>query len=96
MRRSILHHGLLIGLLVLSLIRGVYAGPTDHPPVSYGIVLTIVALDPKRHTATLQADDGGQVFQLTAATSWKIGHKVECDLVDIQPGPRLQHCQPWS
>jgi hypothetical protein len=49
--------------------------------VSQGIVLTIAAIDP-HHTATLRADDGGQAFQMTAYASWKVGKKVECDLVD--------------
>jgi hypothetical protein len=65
-------------------------------PVSQGIVLTIVALDPKTDTATLRADDGGQEFQMTVYASWKVGGKVECDLIDEVPHPQLQHCQPWQ
>jgi hypothetical protein len=56
----------------------------------------LLAIDPKTDTATLRDNDGGQAFQMTAYASWKVGNKVECDLVDVSPGPQLQHCQPWS
>jgi len=94
MIRQIIQRGLIAGMLVMSLTPLVYAGEGGQPPVSQGIVLTIVAIDP-HHTTTLRAQDGGQEFQMTAYTSWKVGKKVECDLVDVSPGPQLQNCQPW-
>ena len=94
MIRHILHRGLLAGLLVLSLPPLAHAD-NGYPPVSRGIVLTIIALDPKTHMATLRADDGGQEFQMLASASWKVGGQEECDLVETYPGPKLQHCQPW-
>jgi len=96
MMRHIFHRGLLAGLLVLSPAPLVHAGDGHHSPVSRGIVLTIMALDPKTHMATLRADDGGQEFQMPASTSWKVGGQEECDLVEIYPGPQLQNCKPWS
>ena len=54
MLRHILQRGLFASLLVLSLTPLVYAGESAGPAVSRGIVLTIVALDPKTDTATLQ------------------------------------------
>lgn len=96
MIRQILHRGLLAGLLVLSLTHLAHAGESGGSPVSRGIGLTIVAIDPKTDTATLQTQHGGKAFQMTASSSWKVGNKVECDLVDeVYPGPQLQHCQPW-
>ena len=92
MVRQILQRGLIAGMLVLSLTPLAYASRG----VSQGIVLTIVAIDPKTDTATLRDNDGGQAFQMTAYASWKVGNKVECDLVDVSPGPQLQNCQPWS
>ena len=107
MVRHTIQRGLLAGMLLMSLTllgqahaRGRMDGEESETPVSRGAVLTIVALNPKNHMATLRADDGGQEFQLPAYASWKVGAKVECDLVDIniggQPGPQLQNCQPWS
>jgi hypothetical protein len=96
MIRQIIQRGLITGLLVLSLTPLVYASGDALTPVSRGIVLTIVAIDPKTDTATLQTQHGGKEFQMTAYASWKVGNKVECDLVDISPGPQLQNCQPWS
>ena len=95
MIRHLFHRGLLAGLLVLSLTPLVHAGDGGGPPVSRGIVLTITALDPKTHMATLRADDGGQEFQMPASASWKVGEQEECNLVEIDPGPQLQNCQPW-
>jgi len=97
MLRQILQRGLIVGLLFLSLTPLVYAGENSSgEPVSRGIVLTIVAIDPKTDTATLQTQHGGKEFQMTAYASWKVGHKVECDLVEeVYPGPQLQNCQPW-
>jgi hypothetical protein len=91
MIRQIIRRGLIAGMLVMSLTPLVYA----MTPVSRGIVLTIAAIDPKTDTATLRAQDGGQEFKMTAYASWKVGNKVECDLVDVYPGPQLQNCQPW-
>jgi hypothetical protein len=96
MIRQIIQRGLLAGMLVLSLTPLASAGPGGQPSVSRGIVLTIVAIDPKTDTATLQTQHGGKEFQMTAYASWKVGNKVECDLVDVSPGPQLQNCQPWS
>ena len=96
MLRHILQRGLFASLLVLSLTPLVYAGESAGPAVSRGIVLTIVAIDPKTDTATLQTQHGGKEFQMTAYASWKVGNKVECDLVDVSPGTQLQNCQPWS
>jgi hypothetical protein len=96
MIRQILHRGLLAGMLVLSLTPLAHAGPGGQPPVSRGVVLTIVAIDPKTDTATLQTQHEGKEFQMTTSASWKVGEKVECDLVDLYPGPRLQNCQPWE
>jgi hypothetical protein len=96
MLRHILQRGLFASLLVLSLTPLVYAGESAGPAVSRGIVLTIVALDPKTDTAALQTQHGHRAFQTIAWPSWKLGHKVECDLVDeIYPGPQLQNCKPW-
>ena len=91
MIRQIIQRGLIAGMLVMSLTPLVYA----KTPVSHGIVLTIAAIDPKTDTATLRAQDAGQEFQMTAYASWKVGNKVECDLVNVYPGPQLQNCQPW-
>jgi len=96
MIRQIIHRSLLAGMLVMSLTPLAYADRSGHPPVSRGIVLSIMAINPQTDTATLRADDGGQEFQTTAYASWKVGEKVECDLVDISPGPQLQNCQPWQ
>jgi hypothetical protein len=105
-----MQRGLIAGILLMSLIplanasaRGRTDSNASDVPVSQGIVLTIVALDPKTDTATLRADDGGQEFQVTAYASWKTGAKVdwktgakvECDLIDEGPNPQLQNCQPW-
>jgi hypothetical protein len=95
MIRQILQRGLIAGMLVMSLTPLAYASEGGQPSVSQGIVLTIAAIDP-HHTATLRADDGGQEFQMTAYASWKVGHKVECDLIPMDRGPQLQNCQPWS
>ena len=102
MIRQCMQRGLIAGILLMSLVPLANArahGRTDSNasdvPVSQGIVLTIVALDPKTDTATLRADDGGQEFQMTAYASWKTGAKVECDLIDEGPNPQLQNCQPW-
>lgn len=95
MIRQIIQRGLIAGMLVMSLTPLAYAGEGGQPPVSRGIVLTVTAIDAKTDTATLQAQDGGQEFQMTAYASWKVGKKVECDLVDVSPGPQLQNCQPW-
>ena len=95
MRRYIFYRSFLTGLLVLSLTLPGYAEKTEQRS-SQRIVLTVVTLDPKTHTATLRADDGGQGFQVTSAASWKTGSKVLCDLVEeVSPGPQLQHCQQW-
>lgn len=85
--------GLIAGMLVLSLTPLVYASGDALTPVSRGIVLTIVAIDPKTDTATLQTQHGGKEFQMTAYASWKEGHKVECDLIPMDRGPQLQNCQ---
>jgi hypothetical protein len=95
MIRQIVHRSLLAGMLVMSLTPLAYADRSGRPPVSRGIVLSIMAINPQTDTATLRADDGGQEFQMTAYASWKVGEKVECDLVDVSPGPQLQNCQPW-
>src|SRR4029450_3548229 len=93
MRRHILYRSFLTGLLVLSLTLPGYAEKTEQRS-SQGIVLTVVALDPKTHIATLRADNGGKEFQVTNSASWKTGSKVLCDLVEeVSPGPQLQHCQ---
>ena len=81
MRQRILYRSLLTGLLVLSLTPRGYARRKTKQG-SQGIVLTVVALDPKTHTATFRADDGGKEFQVTNSTSWKTGAKVLCDLVE--------------
>jgi hypothetical protein len=95
MRRHILHRSLLASLLVLSFTLLVYARESG-PPTSQGIVLTVVALDPKTHTATLSADDGGKEFQMTNSAAWKKGSKVLCDLLEeVYPGPQLQNCRRW-
>jgi hypothetical protein len=95
MRRSIFHRSLLAGLLILS-----FTCPGDAEessrPVSHGIVLTIVARDPKTHTATVRADEGGQAFQIPNSAFWTIGAKLLCDVVqEGARGPQLQHCQRW-
>jgi hypothetical protein len=95
MRRHILYRSFLTGLLVLSLTLPGYAEKTEQRS-SQGIVLTVVALDPKTHIAILRADNGGKEFQVTNSASWKTGSKVLCDLVEeVSPGPQLQHCQQW-
>ena len=80
MIRHLFQRGLLAGLLVLSLTPLVHAGDS-HPPVSRGTVLTITALDPNTHMATLQADDGGQEFQMPASAFLEGGGEGGSDLV---------------
>ena len=57
MRQHLLYRSLLTGLLVLSLTPRGYAEKNEKQG-SQGIVLTVVALDPKTHTATMRADRG--------------------------------------
>lgn len=93
MLRHILYRSLLTGLLILGFTLPSYA-EQNGPPVSRGIVLTIMALDPKTHTATLRADDGGKEFQTSNSGFWKIGSKMLCDLIDQgSQGPQLRNCQ---
>lgn len=95
MRRYILHRSLLTSLLTLGLTFPGYAEESSRP-VSHGTVLTIVARDPKTHTATLRVDDGGKEFQIANSAFWKIGAKMLCDVVEEGPrGPQLQNCQRW-
>ena len=70
----------LTSLLILGLTCPGYA-EQNNPPVSHGIVLTIVARDPKTHTATLRADEGGKEFQIPNSAFWKIDSKMLCDVV---------------
>ena len=95
MLRHILHRSFLTSLLVLGLT---YPGGAEESsrPVSHGIVLTIVARDPKTHTATLRADEGGKEFQIPNSAFWKIDSKMLCDVVtEGSRGPQLQNCQRW-
>jgi len=95
MRRPLLLGSLLTSLLVLSLPLLGYADKIEQPS-SQGIVLTVVALDPKTHTATVRADGDGNGFQTMNSPSWKTGAKVLCDLVETKSrGRQLQNCQPW-
>jgi hypothetical protein len=95
MRRSLLLGSLLSSLLVLSLTLLGYADKTQQPSTQR-IVLTVVALDPKTHTATMRADEDGTAFQTMNSASWKSGAKVLCDLVESATrGRQLQNCQQW-
>ena len=96
MLRRIIQDGLITGLLVVGLVSLVHAGDQEKDPVSRGIVLTIAAIDPKTATATLKTPDGGEAFQTTAYASWKVGDKVECDLVRADRVQELHDCKPWS
>ena len=59
MLRQILQRGLIVGLLFLSLTPLVYAGENSSgEPVSRGIVLTIVAIDPKTNKVVDAIDSG--------------------------------------
>jgi hypothetical protein len=45
--------------------------------------------------ATLTTEEGN-VFELPKESLWKVGSKVECDLIEAAPHARLQDCQPWQ
>jgi len=94
MVRQIIQSGLIAGMLVVGLTAPVHADKQD--PGGRGIVLTVTALDTKTDTATLQTQHGGKEFQMVALASWKVGDKVECDLIPMDRGPQLQNCQPWQ
>jgi len=96
MLRRIIQDGLITGLLVVGLVSLVHAGDQEKVAVSRGIVLTIVAIDPKTDTASLKTQRGEEEFQTTAYASWKVGDKVECDLVETVRGPKLHDCKPWQ
>ena|SRR5262244_3371346 len=98
MLRRIIQDGLITGLLVVGLVSLVHAGTQEKVAVSRGIVLTIAAIDPKTATASLktQQGEGEREYQTTAYASWKVGDKVECDLVAANRGPELHDCKPWQ
>ena len=79
---------LLMGLLVLSPSPSVQA----H---AVGVFATVTAIDAQRGMATLTTD-GGEVFPLPKDTLWHVGTRVECERVDNNVPPRLQHCQLWQ
>jgi hypothetical protein len=81
---------LLGGLVPLSI-----AGESSLPPVSQGVVATITGIDDHHHMATLTTEEG-EVFELPKESLWKVGSKVECDLIEAAPHARLQNCQPWE
>ena len=96
MLRRIIQDGLIAGLLVVGLVSLVHAGNQEKAAVSRGIVLTIAAIDPKTATASLKTQQGEREYQTTAYASWKVGDKVECDLVAANRGPELHDCKPWQ
>jgi hypothetical protein len=96
MRRRLIQDSFLTGILVVGLVPLVHAGDQEKVSVSRGIVLTIAAIDPKTATATLQTPYGEETFQTTAYASWKVGDKVECDLVGTERGQALHDCKPWQ
>jgi hypothetical protein len=96
MLRRIIQDGLITGILVVGLVPLVHAGDQEKVPVSSGIVLTIAAIDPKTDTATLKTQQGEEAFQTTTYASWKVGDKVECDLVKTVRGQELHDCKPWQ
>jgi hypothetical protein len=81
---------LLVGLVPLAT-----ADTNGSPPVSRGVVATITRIDDHTHMATLTTEEGN-VFELPKDSLWKVGSKVECDLIEAAPHPRLQDCQPWQ
>jgi hypothetical protein len=78
-------------------VTGSFASKNDPHPASRGVVVTITAIDLDKAMATLQTEDGA-LYQLPAEASWKVGHAMECDLMEssLRPEVRLQHCRPWK
>jgi hypothetical protein len=81
---------LLVGLVPLAT-----ADTSGRPPVSRGVVATITRIDDHKGMATLTTEEGN-VFELPKDSLWKVGSKVECNLIEAAPHPRLQDCQPWK
>ena len=84
---------LILGLVPLATASD--SGKAGSPPVSIGVVATVTSVDVHKGMATLTTEEGN-MFELPKESLWKVGSKVECDLVEAAPHPRLQHCQPWE
>ena len=86
---------LITGTLILGLVPLAIASDSGSPPVSIGVVATVTSMDNHKDMATLTTEEGN-VFELPKDSLWKVGSKVECDLVEAAPHARLQDCQPWE
>ena len=86
---------LITGTLILGLVPLATAGDSGSPPVSRGVVATVTSIDDHKDMATLTTEEGN-VFELPKESLWKVGSKVECDLIEAAPHARLQDCQPWD
>jgi len=86
---------LITGTLILGLVPLATASDSGSPPESRGVVAMVTSIDDHKDMATLTTEEG-DVFEMPKASLWKVGSKVECDLIEAAPHARLQDCQPWE
>jgi hypothetical protein len=81
-----------VGLVTVSL-----ATKDDPHPGSTGVVVTVAAIDPHNDMAMLKTEDGA-IYQLPKNASWKVGDRMECNVMEpsMRPELRLQNCRPWQ
>ncbi len=97
MKRHMVVMTLVMATLLTGFVTRSLAEKNDPHPGSTGVVVTVTAIDSHNTMATLKAASG-VLYQLSADASWRVGDKLECDLMEpsLRPEVRLQHCRPWS
>ena len=95
MRRQWVVTTLLMSTLITGFVTISLADKNDPHPGSTGVVVTITAIDPHNDMATLKTEDGA-IYELPKEASWKVGDKVECDMMEPTMSPRLRNCRPWK
>jgi hypothetical protein len=95
MRRQFIATASIVGTLVFGLATVSLATKNSPESASTGVVVTVSAIDPHDHMATLKTQDGA-TYQLPLGASWKVGDQIECDLMEPTLKPRLQNCRPWK
>jgi len=95
MKRQVVVMTLVMSTMLAGFVAVSLAEKNDPHPGSTGVVVTVTAIDPHTDMATLKTEDGAR-YQLPADASWKVGNRVECDLMEPTLSPQLRNCRPWQ